>query len=188
MSTAIVWPAAAAMLFTTGPVLESFPGFDAYVAGGDGDLDFSGRVEEPAEVADGRLALAVPLAGLGPLAGQAEGRERIGRRLIEMAVGPDDVEPAGRRPAGGAVADGDLEPGRVRASGRLRLTRLGETGRRDDQGLVIRRGGTNERHAEHDSDRNRPRLGNCDELRIPFRCIWSHADCVHRLAVRTHLL
>ena len=84
-------------------------------ARGDVDLDLAGRVEEPAEVADGCLALAVPLAGLGPLAGQAVGRERIGRRLVEVAVGPDDVEPAGRRPARGAVADGDPEPGGVLA-------------------------------------------------------------------------
>ena len=96
-------------LVSTGPVLESLPDLDAHAPGGDGDLDFAGRVEEPAEVADGRLALAVSLAGLGPLAGEAVGREPACSRLVEVAVGPDDVEPTGRRLAGCVIVDRDLK-------------------------------------------------------------------------------
>ncbi len=121
------------------PVLEALPGLDANRPGRGGDLDGPGRVEEPAQVADRRLPLTVSLAGLRPLAGQAVGGERVRLGLVEVPIGPDDVEPARRRPAGLAIADRDPDPRRLRPRGRPRLAWLGVAGRREDQGLVVRR-------------------------------------------------
>ncbi len=123
-----------------GPILEPLPGLDAHGPGGDSYLDFSGRVEEPAEVADRRLAFAVPLSGSGPLAGEAVRRERMGRGLVEVAVGSNDVEPAGCGPAGGMVANGHPEPAGFLTPCGLRLAEFREAGRRDDERLVIPRG------------------------------------------------
>ncbi len=123
-----------------GPILESLPGFDAHRPGRDDDLDVSGRIEGSAEVADRSLALSVPFTGIGPPAGQAVGGERVGRGLIEVAVGSDDIDPAGRRPSRGAIADRDPEAGGFLARRRLRQAGLREAGRGDDDGLVIRRG------------------------------------------------
>ena len=137
------------------PVLEPLPDLDPHRSGGNGDFDLAGAVEEPAEVADRRFALAVSLARFGPLAGQAVGGERVGRGLVEVAVGSDDIEPAERRPASRAVANRDLEPAGLLSRRRLCQSRLSESGRRDEICLVISRRtprcAKDDHHAPHGS-------------------------------------
>ena len=124
-----------------GPVLEPLEGLDPHRARRDLHLDLPRRVEEPPVVPERRLALAVPLAGLRPLTGQAVRGEVVRLRLIEIPVRPDDVQPAGRRLAGRPVHDRDPQGRGLGAGRRPGLTGPGEAGRSEEYRVVVGRDG-----------------------------------------------
>ena len=95
-------------------------------------LGLSRRVEEPAEIAKRPLALAISFARLGPLPGQAIRREPVRGRLIEVSIGPDDVDPARRQPIGRAISHRDLDPPALPSAGAV----LATPGRSNPGGVI----------------------------------------------------
>ena len=111
-----------AVLVALGDFDDDFPGRDA-------DGAFPGRVEEPAGVAGGAVSRAIAEALVLP------GGERGVGGLVVVAVGADDIDAAGSRPARGGVDDGEFERGRVYALRDARRAGLVGAGGRVDEGF-----------------------------------------------------
>ena len=81
-----------------GPIFQPFPHFDANRAGRNVDFVLPPRIEEPSQIANGRLSDPIAERGIGrlacPLTCQCETRQVILLRVVVVAVRSHDVDAA----------------------------------------------------------------------------------------------